>query len=82
MPKIVEAIEVRRLERPGDLDVEGLSMDLCSKRYIAIEIRVVDQRTLDMVLKALMRRGISVFAADNRDDIVRLYTTKRDRREC
>jgi len=49
---------------------------------MAIEVRVTDQRVLDRLLKALIREGISVFAADNRDDVVRLYITKRDKEGC
>jgi len=81
-PKLVEAIEIRKIERPGGLDFRGLSRELCSKRYMAIEVRVTDQRVLDRLLKALIREGISVFAADNRDDVVRLYITKRDKEGC
>jgi len=81
-PKLVEAIEVRKIERPGGLDFRGLSRELCSKRYMAIEVRVTDQRVLDRLLKALVREGVSVFAADNRDDVVRLYITKRDKEGC
>ncbi|MEM4971068.1 MAG: hypothetical protein QXE01_07455 [Sulfolobales archaeon] len=79
---MIEAIEVRRIDRFSELFIENISRELCSKKFLVIMIRVMEQEQLDKVVKSLMRKGISIFAADNIDNIVRLYITKRSKAEC
>jgi len=81
---MIEVIEVRRMDRFSELFIEYVSKELCSKKFLVLIIRVVKQEQLDKVIKSLIRRGISIFAADNidNDNIVRLYITKRSNMGC
>jgi hypothetical protein len=79
---MIEAIEVRRMDRFSERFIEDVSKELCSKKLLVLIVRVMEQEQLDKVVKSLIRNGISIFAADNMDNMVRLYITKRSKVGC
>lgn len=78
----VSAIDIRRVSKSGDLDVKSLARELCVEKIIAISIENASQSIIDRIIRSLIREGLSIFAADNHGDTVRLYITRRARTGC
>lgn len=78
----VRAIDTRRVGRAEDLDVKSLARELCTEKIIAISIENTSQSIIDKVIKSLIREGLSIFAADNHGETIRLYITRRIRTGC
>ncbi|MEM0438925.1 MAG: hypothetical protein DJ555_06395 [Desulfurococcaceae archaeon] len=78
----VKPIETFRMDRSPELEAKNIARELCSKKMVSLLIKVSDQSVLDRVIKALIREGVSIFAADNKEDIVILYLTRRDKKGC
>jgi|DewCreStandDraft_3_1066083.scaffolds.fasta_scaffold00509_4 hypothetical protein len=78
----IRAIDTRKVSTAGDLDIKSLASELCVERIIAISIENASQSTIDRVIRSLIREGLSIFAADNHRDTVRLYITRRTRAGC
>ncbi len=75
-------IESIRIEGSPEPDVKKISRELCVKEVVSISIKITSQSVLDRLIRALIREGVSIFAADNRDDIVILYLARRDKKGC
>ncbi|HWQ17819.1 MAG TPA: hypothetical protein VNL13_08330, partial [Sulfolobales archaeon] len=75
-------IEALRIGRSPELEAKNIARELCSRNMVSLIIKVSDQSILDKVVKALIREGVSIFAADNKDDTVILYLTRRDKKGC
>ncbi len=78
----VKPIETFRMDRNPELEAKNIARELCSKKMVSLLIKVSDQSILDRVVRALIREGVSIFAADNKEDIVILYLTRRDKKGC
>lgn len=78
----VAHIETLKMAGNPELEAKNIARELCSKNIVSLLIRVSSQKVLDRIIKALIREGVSIFAADNKDDTVILYLTRRDKREC
>lgn len=78
----VEPVKAIRFGGNPELEARSIARILCDENIVSLAIRVSNQSVLDKVVRSLIREGVSIFAADNKDDVVILYLARRDRRGC